>query len=232
MRRQGAAASLLLLVPALVSGQQACGALQPHVDFDNGSGSANVPASSAADCCAQCGAAGADACWAAVFDMDTGGVCWFKSQAQTAKPSWQAANIIAVWPAGRTPPPAPTPPLPPPPPKYTATIVSQPAEPVISFLANQTAWPQSFNPAHVEPSPGTGGKRGLLVRSQNCTGWLPGQCIGCNVDSAHPIAPFFPGSVITFAQQLSDGTFAQPYLVFAPDPLQPEGESVSGWVSG
>lgn len=93
---------------------------------------------------------------------------------------------------------------------------------MISYLQNETSWPQSFNPAFVASSPGTGGKRGLLVRSQNCTGWLPGQCIGCNVDATHPIAPWFPGSVITFAEQLADGTFAQPYLVFAPEAGQPE----------
>ena len=61
---------------------------------------------------------------------------------------------------------------------------------MLSFLAGTTAWPQSFNPAFVPGSVGTGGKRGLLVRSQNCTGWLPGQCIACNVDAGHPIAPW------------------------------------------
>ena len=90
-----------------------------------------------------------------------------------------------------------------------------PDEPVISFLAGTTSWPQSFNPAFVVASPGTKGKRGLLVRSQNCTGWTPGKCQGCNPHSTSD--PVFLGSVITFAQQLPDGSFAPPYLVFAPD---------------
>jgi predicted GH43/DUF377 family glycosyl hydrolase len=199
---------------------------QPHTDYDNGSGGTNAPAASAADCCAQCAAAGAAACWAAVFDLDTGGVCWFKTQAQTSSPSFQAANVSGCWPAGRTPPPQPTPPPPPPPPPYNVTLVSLPPDPVISFLpplAN-TAWPQSFNPAFVEPSAGTGGKRGLLVRSQNCSGVAPGKCIGCNVGPSWPIAPYFPGSVLTFALQRADGTFAPPYLVFAPEPGAVPGE--------
>lgn len=102
---------------------------------------------------------------------------------------------------------------------YNVTLVSLPPDPVISFLpplAN-TDWPQSFNPAYVQPSAGTGGKRGLLVRSQNCSGVPPGHCIGCNVDKDWPIAPYFPGSVLTFSQQNADGSFQRPYLVFAPD---------------
>jgi len=103
---------------------------------------------------------------------------------------------------------------------YNVSVIFRSSVPVIGFLPpiSNTAWPQSFNPAFVAPSPGTGGKKGLLVRSQNCTGWTPGVCIACNVDQHHPIAPWFPGSVLTFAQQLSDGTFAPPYLVFAPEP--------------
>ena len=103
---------------------------------------------------------------------------------------------------------------------YNAAVLTMPADPVISFLAGQTAWPQSFNPAFVEASAGTGGKSGLLVRSQNCTGWTPGVCQGCNPHS--PSDPVFRGSVITFAEQLADGSFAAPYLVFAPDPSEPE----------
>jgi predicted GH43/DUF377 family glycosyl hydrolase len=66
---------------------------------------------------------------------------------------------------------------------------------------------------------------GLLVRSQNCSDFVPGTCIGCNVDSAHPVAPYFPGSVITFAAQRADGSFEKPYLVFAPDATAPTAET-------
>lgn len=105
---------------------------------------------------------------------------------------------------------------------YSVAVVEQPPSPVISYLDGNTAWPQSFNPSFVQP-PVAGGKRGLLVRSQNCS-FTPGQCVGCNVDPAHPIAPWFPGSVITFAEQHGDGSFAEPYLVFAPNASAPVSE--------
>ena len=66
---------------------------------------------------------------------------------------------------------------------------------------------------------------GLLVRSQNCTGWTPGVCQGCNVDDRHPLAPWFPGSVITFARARGDGSFDAPYLVFAPEASAPTKET-------
>lgn len=108
---------------------------------------------------------------------------------------------------------------------YDVRVISRPDTPLISYLLGNTRWPQSFNPSWVEASAGTGGKEGLLVRSQNCSGFTPGQCISCNVDSAHPIAPYFPGSVITFSERLPGGGFAQPYLVFAPDANAPVDES-------
>ena len=183
-------------------------------DYDQGSGGPNQPANGPADCCAQCIAAGNATCYAAVYDDATGGICWFKTMVQTQKPIW-SPSLTACWPPGSVPPP---PPPPPPPPKYGVTVISRSTDPVVSYLgpASNSRWPQSFNPAFVQPSAGTGYKRGLLVRSQNCTGWSPGQCIFCNVNGNHPIAPWFPGSVITFAQQRDDGSFAEPYLVFAP----------------
>lgn len=105
---------------------------------------------------------------------------------------------------------------------YTVAVSSLPALPVISYLAGQSPYPQSFNPAYVEASAATGGQRGLLVRSQNCSGFSPGVCIACNVDPAHPIAPWFPGSVIAFARLRADGSFDAPYVVFAPNSSQPE----------
>ena len=208
--------SAALACVSLASRAQAQCTTLANTDYDQGSGGPSPAAANASACCDLCASAGAASCWAAVFDPQTG--CWFKTQAQTTKGVYNEI-VTACWPSGRVPPP---PPSPPPPPKYTASIVTMPDAPVISFLAGQTDWPQSFNPAYVQPSVGTGHKQGLLVRSQNCTGWTPGQCIGCNVDGGHPIAPWFPGSVVTFAQLMPDGTFAKPYLVFAPDASQPE----------
>lgn len=196
------------ILPLAMAATSNC-TFQPNVDFDIGSGGPSSPSPSPADCCQQCGSAGFSVCWVAVYDAATQ-YCWFKTAAQAALPAWNPL-VTACWPPGSNPPP------PPPPPPYNVTVAALPTQPVLAYLSNNTAWPQSFNPAFVTPSNGTGGKRGLLVRSQNCTGWLPGQCIGCNVDAQHPIAPWFPGSVITFAEQHADGSFAEPYLVFAPE---------------
>jgi hypothetical protein len=208
------APSLLLALALAAAGASAACVQVPNQDYDQGSGGVSAPAADADACCAQCAAAG-DACWASVFDVATGGVCWLKSRDQTTRPAYNPA-VIGCWIDGRTPPPMPPPP---PPPPYNVSVVDLPSDPVISFLpplAN-TDWPQSFNPAFVEATPATGGKRGLLVRSQNCSGVAPGQCIACNVNGRWPIAPYFPGSVLTFAELRGDGTFARPYLVFAPD---------------
>lgn len=107
---------------------------------------------------------------------------------------------------------------------YTVQVTRAPPDPVLSYLNGTAQYPQSFNPSYVAASPATGGKSGLLVRSQNCSDFVPGQCIGCNVDTQHPIAPWFPGSVVTFAEQRADGSFEQPYLVFAPNASAPQSE--------
>ena len=210
----GALVAAALLAASAAAAAAGCVQV-PGQDYDVGSGGPSAPAADAAACCAQCAAAGPDVCWAGVFDVATGGVCWLKTKDQTTRPALNP-SVIGCWIDGRPTPPAPPPPAPSP---YSVTVVSLPADPVISYLpplAN-TDWPQSFNPAFVEPSAATGGKKGLLVRSQNCSGVAPGTCIACNVDGRWPIAPFFPGSVLTFAELRPDGTFERPYLVFAPD---------------
>lgn len=203
----------LLCIPSVIGGGGAACSIVASVDYAEGSGGPNFPSPNQTDCCNQCISAGASACWAAVF-APTG--CWFKSQAQTQRPVYNS-GVSGCWPPGRTPVPPPSPPPPPPPGKYNVSVISLPSVPRISFLAGQTSWPQSFNPAYVAASAGTGGVAGLLVRSQNCTGWTPGACIGCNVDGNHPIAPWFPGSVVSFAAINADGSFERPYLVFAPE---------------
>lgn len=50
---------------------------------------------------------------------------------------------------------------------YTVEVAVVP-EPLLSYGPRNT-WRQVFNPTWVEPSPGTGQRSGLLVRSQNCT---------------------------------------------------------------
>jgi hypothetical protein len=219
---------LLLLVAAAASAAASAAAAAPSctfvtsTDYAQGTAGPSSPATSPADCCAQCSAAPSTVCWAAVFDS-TFSTCWFKTQEQTLQPT-EDSQVTACWPPGRVPPsPGPSPS--PQPALYQVSVVSKPALPVISFLQGQSAWPQSFNPAWVEASPATGGVSGLLVRSQNCTGWVPGQCQNCNVDGQHPLTPWFPGSVISFAKARGDGSFEQPYLVFAPEENAPTKET-------
>lgn len=205
----------IISVSAIVVVASASAACQFLVDtdYDIGSGGPNGPSADANACCAAC-AASPD-CWASVFDPMTGGVCWQKTKAQTDKPGYNA-GVTACWPAGRPPPPAPSPPPPPPPPLYNVTVISLPAEPIISYEAGSTPWPQSFNPSWVEASAGTRSVAGLLVRSQNCS-FEPGVCVSCNCGPCGP-GDRFLGSVISFAPQNVDGSFALPYLVFAPEP--------------
>jgi hypothetical protein len=84
---------------------------------------------------------------------------------------------------------------------YDVEVTSLEPKPVLSFLAGSSAYQQTFNPGWVVASAGTGGKAGLLIRSQNCTSQAGG-CVHCN------FAPCALGGpcqdVITFAELLSN----------------------------
>jgi len=204
---------VLALVLPVLAVDAACNIIQDN-DYDQGSGGPNFPAANSSVCCSLCVTAGSAACYAAVFDPMTGGVCWYKTAEQTKKPVY-SAGLSACWPPGSVPPPSPSPPPPPPPPLYAVNVTALPAYPVISNLtypgATPSQWQQSFNPSFIEASPGTRGVRGLIVRSQNCS-FTPGTCVKCN--GGNP----FVGSVMSFAAQAADGTFSPPYLVYAPLP--------------
>jgi hypothetical protein len=65
---------------------------------------------------------------------------------------------------------------------YSVSAVTDP-EPILSSSkyggkGGKSNWAQLFNPTYVEPSPATGHRGGLLVRSQNCSRPLPppGNC--------------------------------------------------------
>lgn len=79
---------------------------QYNADYNAGTIGQNVPAASAAECCAKCAAAGSSACFAAVYYT---GTCWFKPAGAAISYS---PGRVAVWPAGH----GPIPPLPPAPP--------------------------------------------------------------------------------------------------------------------
>jgi predicted GH43/DUF377 family glycosyl hydrolase len=62
---------------------------------------------------------------------------------------------------------------------YILTTKTDP-EPLLAYRSGNTSWQQVFNPTWVEPSAATGGRGGLLVRSQNCslTAGTCGHCSG------------------------------------------------------
>ena len=62
---------------------------------------------------------------------------------------------------------------------YHASLVRFDASPLLSYVDGSSAFQQAFNPSWVEPSAGTSGRAGLLVRSQNCSASVGGSCVGC-----------------------------------------------------
>ena len=77
-------------------------------------------------------------------------------------------------------------------------------EPILAYTGvevgpQNTAWQQNtaFNPTWVAPSPATGNRSGLLVRSQNCTPTKPG-CVGCSGTGQR-------ASWLTWAELANDG---------------------------
>ena len=62
---------------------------------------------------------------------------------------------------------------------WRASLVRFDASPVISFVDGTSTYQQAFNPSWIEPSAGTSGRAGLLVRSQNCSATVGGECVGC-----------------------------------------------------
>ena len=113
--------------------------------------------------------------------------------------------------------------------QYQVTVTQRSDAPLISFQGDahypgNSPWPQNFNPSWVQASSGTGGVEGLIIRAQNCS-FAPGICTNCNVDDKHPIAPYFPGSVLLFAQHLGGSVFAPPYLIFSPSADAPQDET-------
>ena len=115
--------------------------------------------------------------------------CWLKSKASS--PIYKK-GVFACFPDGG---PVPPPPPGPAPPCYAASLTSFDVNPVVSALDGTSDFAQAFNPSWVVASAGTGGKAGLLVRSQNCTG-----CDGCCMCSGDGQK----ASVLAFAELLND----------------------------
>jgi hypothetical protein len=151
------------------------------------------------------------AVYSADYDRPPNG-CWLKSKAEA--PSFKT-GVFACYPkAGPTPapPPAPPPtpgptPAPPAPPQcYNATVSEFDEKPVVSFVDGTSKFAQVFNPSWIQATEGTGGKSGLAIRTQNCTGCgVAGEngCCGCSGTGEK-------ASIVTFAELLNNDNTSTP----------------------
>ena len=86
---------------------------------------------------------------------------------------------------------------------YRVSLVGFDVSPVLSFVDGTSAFQQAFNPSWIEPSAGTSGRAGLLVRSQNCSATVGGSCVHCAGKGAK-------ASVLSFALLEKNATATQP----------------------
>ena len=193
------------------------------LDFNGGDVAAHVSLANLSSaearqqrCCALCAADAS--CKAAVLAGGTHSPpwhCWLKGQG--LEHPKQNADVVSCWPAGSTPlpvpppPPPPAPPAPVPPQCYKAEVVKFDPKPVISSVDGTSAFQQVFNPSWIVASPGTGGKQGLIIRTQNCSASVstPPHCVACG--GTGPKA-----SVLTFSELKGSDNTTTAAPVFAP----------------
>jgi predicted GH43/DUF377 family glycosyl hydrolase len=102
---------------------------------------------------------------------------------------------------------------------YQVTVSSRDSLPSISYVDKTTSYQQVFNPTWVEPTKSTNGKKGLLVRTQNCDSPVGGTCTFCGGSQEK-------ASVLTYAEETADGKFSfvdSSSVVFGP------GDSSDSW---
>ena len=76
---------------------------------------------------------------------------------------------------------------------YDVKVTKRDSEPILSYINGSTSYQFVFNPSWVEASTGTSGKRGLLVRTQDCNAEVGGECVFCG--GGEEMA-----SILTFAE--------------------------------
>ena len=193
------------------------------LDFNGGDVAAHVSLANLSSaearqqrCCALCAADAS--CKAAVLAGGTHSPpwhCWLKGQG--LEHPKQNADVVSCWPAGSTPlpvpppPPPPAPPAPVPPQCYKAEVVKFDKKPVISSVDGTSSYQQVFNPSWIVASPGTRGKQGLIIRTQNCSASVstPPHCVACG--GTGPKA-----SVLTFSELKGSDNTTSTAPVFAP----------------
>jgi predicted GH43/DUF377 family glycosyl hydrolase len=80
---------------------------------------------------------------------------------------------------------------------YIHNVVSFDPNPVVSAVDGDSDFAQVFNPSWIEASAGTGGKAGLIIRTQNCTAQPAGKCVACSGVAG-------AASLLTFAELRND----------------------------
>lgn len=62
---------------------------------------------------------------------------------------------------------------------YDVVVIQRDSDPILSYLVQgNSVYRQVFNPTWVPPSPGTRGRKGLLIRTQDCD-FSADKCVFC-----------------------------------------------------
>jgi predicted GH43/DUF377 family glycosyl hydrolase len=95
---------------------------------------------------------------------------------------------------------------------YDVEVVSRSKTPTLSYVDKTSTYQQVFNPTWVQPSAGTGGKGGILVRTQNCDVNVGDACVFCGGSEAK-------ASILTYSEEVSPNVFKaldENSVVFGP----------------
>lgn len=95
---------------------------------------------------------------------------------------------------------------------YSVSVISRSTDPILSYIGSTSVYQQIFNPSWVEATPGTGGKSGIIARTQNCVSNVGDACTWCG--GAQDKA-----SILTFSEQIGDNIFKsvdESSVVFQP----------------
>jgi len=95
--------------------------------------------------------------------------------------------------------------------KYSVKVESRSSDPILSYITNSSTYQQIFNPTWIEASAGTGGKSGILARTQNCPSPVGAECVFCGGSAEK-------ASVLTFSSY-ENGKFTtvdESSVVFGP----------------
>lgn len=83
---------------------------------------------------------------------------------------------------------------------YDVQVVERPDSPILSFLDKTSIYQQVMNPSWVEASPGTGGVKGIVARTQNCVSNVGDACVFCGGSEAK-------ASFLTFSEEISPNVY-------------------------